>query len=71
MKKLLRLFALIVGLSAVLCLTSILIFNKGFYVGVKAFIPEGHQWIRVPEIIMGLIGSILLIKIIADEIYDK
>ena len=71
LKKTIELFGLSIGLSSVICNTLILIFNKGFIVGVTRFIPESNQIIRFSEIGMGLITTLILIFIIINKIMEK
>ncbi len=53
MKKLFKLFVLMMRLSAVLTLVIILIFNTSFVVGTTRFIPEGNPVIRFTELFLG------------------
>ena len=60
MKKTAKLFGLSIGLSAVLVLTFFMI--KIPYVCIIPF--EPIPWIRIPEIIMGIVASIILVDMI-------
>lgn len=58
--KRLELFGLFVGLAATITLTGFLITGHN-----KCIIPfEPTAWIRIPEIIMGIIAIFILIRII-------
>lgn len=67
MKKIIKLSALIIAFSSVLCNTLILIWNKSFYVGINSFIPEANPIIRFTEVGMGL----FTIPIIGSMVYSE
>ena len=71
MNKILKIAGLIIGFSSVMCNTLILLFNKTFFVGLKEFIPEGNQFIRIPEIVMGFVGIIILSWLILECLWSK
>ena len=60
MNKAIKITALIIGLSSVMCNTIILIKNYPVVIGLTRFIPEANQLIRISELAMGFFGIVVL-----------
>ncbi|HUS51636.1 MAG TPA: hypothetical protein VMZ91_15830 [Candidatus Paceibacterota bacterium] len=68
MNKAIKIAGLIIGLGSVICNTIILIKNYPVVIGLTRFIPEPNQFIRIPELIMGFFGIVVLGLMLCGEL---